>query len=154
MLHLSQVRSHHARGVVIKESDQHARTRNDHATEIAEDYLEAIAQTIEVNGKCRVVDLAREFGVSHVTVNRTIGRLQRDGFVQTEPYGPIELTRSGKRIAMRSIEKHQVVLEFLLALGVSEQTAIVDSEGIEHHVSKETLEVMRRFAADRKSQDS
>lgn len=134
----------------MSESTQHARTRNDHATEIAEDYLEAIAQIIEANGKCRAVDLSREFGVSHVTVNRTVGRLQRDGFVKTEPYGPIELTRSGKRVAARSSKRHEIVLEFLLALGVTEAAAIVDSEGIEHHVSQETLEAMQSFIDDQK----
>jgi DtxR family manganese transport transcriptional regulator len=129
-------------------SDQHARTRNDHATEIAEDYLEAIAEIIESNGKCRAVDLSKKFGVSHVTVNRTVGRLKRDGFVTTEPYGPIELTRSGKRVAKRSSQRHETVLEFLLALGVSEQNAIIDSEGMEHHVSDETLDAMRSFIQD------
>ncbi|MFK7821747.1 MAG: manganese-binding transcriptional regulator MntR [Planctomycetaceae bacterium] len=129
-------------------SDQHTRTREDHASEIAEDYLEAIADFIAADGKCRAVDLARKFGVSHVTVNRTVGRLQRDGFVKTEPYRPIELTRSGKRIAARSSQRHETVLEFLLALGVSEKNAIIDSEGIEHHVSDETLAAMRSFITD------
>lgn len=127
---------------------QHKRTRDDHATEIAEDYLEAIAEIIGKNGRCRAVDLSREFGVSHVTVNRTVGRLQRDGFVKTEPYGPIELTRRGKQIAARSSERHEIVLEFLLALGISEPTAIIDSEGIEHHVSQETLAAMQCFIRD------
>lgn len=132
----------------MNEPVQHKRTRSDHATEIAEDYLEAIAEIISQNGRCRAVDLSKEFGVSHVTVNRTVGRLQRDGFVKTEPYGPIELTRSGKRVAVRSSKRHEVVLEFLLALGVSEATAIVDSEGMEHHVSEETLAAMRSFIDD------
>ena len=67
----------------------HARTRDDHATELAEDYVEAIAEVIEKQQTCRAADLATRFEVSPVTVNRTIGRLQRDGFVETEPYGPL-----------------------------------------------------------------
>ena len=129
----------------MAEPTQHNRTRDDHATEIAEDYLEAISEIIGSKGRCRGVDLAREFGVSHVTVNRTVGRLERDGYVATEPYGPIELTDEGRRIADRSRKRHKVVFDFLIALGVTEEAARIDSEGIEHHVSDETLKAMRRF---------
>ncbi len=128
-----------------KSKGQHSRTRSDHATELAEDYVEAIAEISESQGNCRVVDLAARFEVTHVTVNRTIGRLSRDGFVETEPYGPVVLTAKGKRLARMAAERHAVVLEFLLALGVSEAVARVDSEGMEHHVSEETLDAMRRF---------
>lgn len=100
---------------------------------------------IAANGVCRAVDLVARFEVSHVTVNRTVGRLVRDGYAETEPYGPVTLTRKGKRLARMASERHDVVLRFLIALGVSEATAKVDSEGIEHHVSRETLQVMRDF---------
>lgn len=123
----------------------HSRTRSDHATELAEDYVEAIAELCESLGSCRVVDLARHFEVSHVTVNRTVGRLVRDGYVKTEPYRPVELTAKGKRLAQMSSQRHAVVLKFLIALGVSQSVAEIDSEGIEHHVSKETLEAMQKF---------
>ena len=123
----------------------HSRIRSDHATELAEDYVEAIAEILERQEACRAVDLAERFEVSHVTVNRTIGRLVRDGYVETEPYGPVLLTTKGKRVARTAAERHQVVLEFLLALGVSQEIAQVDSEGIEHHVSPETLQAMRSF---------
>ena len=129
---------------------QHSRIRSDHATELAEDYVEAIADIIASNGTCRAVDLAGMFGVSHVTVNRTIGRLQRDGYVETKPYAPIVLTAKGSRIAKESRERHQVVFDFLKAIGVSDATATIDSEGIEHHVSAETLKVMRKFIDERK----
>ena len=122
--------------------NQHSRTRSDHATELAEDYVEAIAEIIEENGTCRAVDLVKQFQVSHVTVNRTIGRLQRDGFVQSDPYGPIELTEEGERLAKDSHERHQIVLKFLQALGVSDAVAASDSEGIEHHCSPATLKAM------------
>lgn len=125
--------------------NQHSRIRSDHATEVTEDYVEAIADIVAATGSCRSVDLAKQFAVSHVTVNRTIGRLVRDGFVITEPYGPIELTNKGKRLARASRERHDVVFRFLLAIGVSETTAATDSEGIEHHVSAETLKAMRSF---------
>ena len=133
--------------------NRHSRTRSDHATELAEDYVEAIATVIEAQGTCRAVDLAAQFQVSHVTVNRTIGRLQRDGYVKSDPYGPIELTRSGKRLAKASYERHQIVFEFLMALGVGEATAATDSEGIEHHVSPATLNAMQRFVAAQRKRE-
>ncbi len=128
-----------------KQQNRHSRVRSDHATELAEDYVEAIAAQIDAEGSCRAVDLAAQFQVSHVTVNRTIGRLQRDGFVITEPYAPIELTPSGRRLAKAARQRHEIVFQFLLAIGVSEETAETDSEGIEHHVSPETLAAMKAF---------
>ena len=131
-----------------KQQNQHSRVRSDHATELAEDYVEAIAEQIALKGSCRAVDLARQFQVSHVTVNRTIGRLQRDGFVISEPYAPIKLTATGSRLAKAAKKRHKIVYDFLLAIGVSEATAAIDSEGIEHHVSPETLAAMKEFAAE------
>ena len=123
----------------------HKRTRDDHATELAEDYVEAIADAIAARGVCRSMDLVNHFAVTHATVNNTIARLQRDGLVSTEPYQPIELTTKGKRLATASRKRHEIVKAFLEKLGVSPQTAEIDSEGIEHHVSKETLDVMKRI---------
>lgn len=126
-------------------SQRHHRTRNDHANETAEDYVEAIAEWIERRGECRVRDLAQQFGVSHVTVSKTVKRLQAESLVETRPYQPITLTRRGRRLAERSRARHEIVLQFLLALGIDEETATIDSEGIEHHVSPETLKAMERF---------
>jgi len=127
-----------------KSSRPFRRTRSDHASETAEDYVEAIAETIVEAGVCRNADLARLFAVSHVTVNKTIGRLKKEGLVETEPYGPVALTEAGEKLAAESRERHEVVLAFLLSLGISRPVAEVDSEGIEHHVSDETLEAFRR----------
>ncbi len=123
----------------------HERTRRDHATELTQDYAEAIAELIEQTGECRVRDLAKRFAVSHVTVNRAIARMKRDGFVDTEPYAPVTLTDKGKTLAEFSERRHRIVFRFLTALGVSERTAAIDSEGIEHHVSEETLQLMEQF---------
>jgi DtxR family transcriptional regulator, manganese transport regulator len=126
-------------------ANRHRRTRKDHASETAEDYVEAIAELIEQAGRCRVVDLAERFAVSHVTVTRTVSRLQRDGLVETEPYGPITLTAEGRQLAVESHQRHATVLAFLRAIGVSEGVAAVDTEGIEHHVSPETLRCMQKL---------
>lgn len=114
-------------------------TRREHAMEMAEDYAEAIADLMVLNGEARVVDLAHRLGVSHVTVTRTLGRLQRDGYVSMRPYRAIFLTDKGKRLAEESRRRHDIVVAFLRVLGVSEEIAQRDAEGIEHHVSPETL---------------
>lgn len=130
-------------------SQPHRRTRRDHSTETAEDYVEAIAEILEENGACRVVDLAKHFGVSHVTVTRIVARIQEEGLVQTEAYRPIQLTSKGRRLAKKSRERHETVYQFLLAIGVDESTAAIDAEGIEHHVSPATLARFSEFVTSR-----
>jgi DtxR family manganese transport transcriptional regulator len=120
------------------------RTRHDHANETAEDYVEAVAQIEAEFGACRGADLARLFEVSHVTVTKTIARLKEEGLVDTRPYGPITLTPRGRRMARESQQRHDLVFAFLRAIGVSDETARIDAEGIEHHVSKETLKCFER----------
>ncbi len=127
----------------------YAHIRDAHSTEVAEDYVEAIAELIESKGQARVADLARVFGVSHVTVSRTVGRLVRDGLAHTEPYKSIELTPKGRELAEACEARHEIVLRFLLALGLDEETAQIDAEGMEHHVSPRTLELFQRFARER-----
>lgn len=119
-------------------------TRREHSTETAQDYVEAIAELRAATGEARAVDLARRLGVSHVTVIRTVARLQRDGFVSSRPYRAIFLTDKGARLAEESRQRHELVLEFLRSLGVPQAIAEADAEGIEHHVSAETLAAFRR----------
>jgi len=121
------------------------RVREAHQTETAEDYVELIADLIEAQGEARVVDLATRFGVSHATVNKVIARLNREGLVNNLPYRSLFLTEEGQALAARCKERHKIVLDFLLALGVSPATAEADSEGVEHHVSAETLEAFQKF---------
>jgi DtxR family transcriptional regulator, manganese transport regulator len=135
-------------------ADRHQRIRDDHATETAEDYAEAVQELCAKEGRCRVVDLARHFGVSHVTVTKIVQRLQREGFVASQPYGPIRLTAEGEELANNSRRRHRIVLEFLMALGVDERTALVDAEGIEHHVSPETLDKFDKFCARKGSRNA
>jgi DtxR family manganese transport transcriptional regulator len=118
---------------------RHQRIRHDHAAETAEDYAEAVHDLCKKKGRCRVVDLAKRFGVSHVTVTRTVQRLKREGLVKAQPYGPISLTPHGFELAMQSKQRHNIVYELLVAIGVDRRTAGFDAEGIEHHVSPETI---------------
>ena len=126
--------------------NEHEGVRRNHATELAEDYVEAIADLIERNGQCRLTEIAKHFAVSHVTANRTVARLKKSGLATSKPYGPIELTMAGFKLADKSKRRHAIVLAFLIALGVSPAIARMDAEGIEHHVSDETLEQMEAFS--------
>jgi DtxR family manganese transport transcriptional regulator len=128
----------------VTQADGLRSTRAAHAREIAEDYVEAIAELIAGSGEARVTDLARRLGVTHVTVNRTIARLRRAGYVTALPYRAIFLTPSGEKLAAESRRRHETVVRFLRALGVPEAAAQRDAEGIEHHVSPETLAAFSR----------
>lgn len=119
-------------------------TRREHASETAEDYVEAIADLTAAQGEARVVDLARRLGVTHVTVNRTLARLQREGFVSVQPYRAIFLTDRGRTLAAACQHRHGIVVAFLRSLGIPAKTAEIDAEGIEHHVSPATLAAFAR----------
>jgi DtxR family manganese transport transcriptional regulator len=122
--------------------------REQHSREAAHDYVEAIADLIDRTGEARAIDLAKARGVSHVTVIRTISRLQRLGLVMTKPYRSIFLTPAGREMAANAKFRHQTVLAFLEALGVPSDIARADAEGIEHHVSEKTLAIFTDFLKD------
>lgn len=127
----------------------HHGIRRDHSEETAQDYVEAIAFLIRETGEARAVDLARKLGVSHVTVVRRVARLVEQGHVTSEPYRAIFLTDKGRALAEECAARHETVLAFLLAVGVPAAAAERDSEGIEHHVSPETLAAMTEFLSRR-----
>ncbi len=127
-----------------KRAQQFRSTRRAHETETAEDYVELIADLIEATGEARSVEIAARLGVSGPTVTKTVGRLQRNGLVESRPYRSIFLTEAGWEMARRCRRRHRIVLEFLLSLGVDEETARIDAEGMEHHVSERTLDVFER----------
>lgn len=121
------------------------RVREAHQTETAEDYVELIADLIETQGEARVVDLSTRFGVSHATVNKVILRLNREGLVVNKKYRSLFLTDDGKALAAKCRERHQIVTDFLKAIGVPDDIAELDAEGVEHHVSAETLKIFQNF---------
>ena len=124
---------------------RHRQTREAHGSELAEDYVEVIHDLLQNQGEARAVEIARRLGVTHVTVTKTVARLQRDGLVTSRPYRSIFLTDAGAALAEQCKRRHEIVLEFLRALGVSESVAQLDAEGIEHHVSGETLRAFTRI---------
>jgi len=123
----------------------HQRVRDDHAQELAEDYVELIHDLIGSSGEARTVDVAERLGVTHVAVTRTVSRLIKEGLLTSAPYRSIFLTEKGRRLAEQVRKRHEIVTRFLLQLGVPPKIAEQDAEGIEHHVSPHTLQAMRRF---------
>ena len=123
------------------------RIRRAHQSEVAEDYVEMISDLIEETGEARTVDLAARFGVTSPTVNAIVRRLQRENLVETRPYRSIFLTEAGKALADSSQARHQIVRDFLVTIGVPETIAEEDAEGVEHHVSEETLAVFAQITA-------
>ena len=121
------------------------RIRRAHQSEVAEDYVEMIAELIAETGEARTVDLAARFGVTSPTVNAIIQRLQRENLVETRPYRSIFLTEAGQEMARRAQDRHRIVRDFLMVIGVPETIAEEDAEGVEHHVSPETLAVFERI---------
>jgi len=130
---------------------QHTSVRKAHETELIEDYLELIYELLTHSGEARAVDIAQRMGVSQTTVAKMIQRLNERGLVHAAPYRSIFLTDEGKQMAEQSRARHMVVLDFLRALGVPDEIARIDAEGIEHHVSDETLEIMAAFAQNNTS---
>ncbi|MEM0922561.1 MAG: manganese-binding transcriptional regulator MntR [Pseudomonadota bacterium] len=137
----------------LREANRQARgfetVRAAHQREVAEDYVEMIADLLDVAGEARSVDIAERMGVTTATVNTTLNRLIRDGLVRKEPYRSIFLTDRGRGLAETARARHQVVRDFLLALGIDRETAESDAEGIEHHISEVTLTALKRFVAER-----
>jgi len=122
-----------------KDAKSFIHTRKAHENELAEDYVELIEDLIIKEGEARIVDIAEHLGISKATANQTINRLTRKGFLTSRPYRAIRLTKKGEKTATVARQRHEIVYNFLIALGLDKQTAELDSEGIEHHVGNKTL---------------
>ena len=114
--------------------------------ELAEDYVELIAELIHEHGEARPVDIATRMGVTAPTVAKTLVRLARDGLITRAKYRSVFLTEEGRALAKECRHRHEIVLRFLLSLGLDAETAERDAEGIEHHVSERTLALFAAFA--------
>ncbi len=128
------------------QSESHRQTRQAHRHELMEDYAELIGDLIAAQGHARQIDIAARLGVAQPTVAKMLKRLAEEGLVTQQHNRGVVLTAKGQALAAETRERHHAVVTFLLSLGVSEETARKDAEGIEHHVSDETLEALRRFA--------
>ncbi|EHA17201.1 MULTISPECIES: manganese-binding transcriptional regulator MntR [Halomonadaceae] len=130
---------------VEQHAQQYATVRNAHETELIEDYVELIGDLLTHRGEARAADIANRMAVSQATVSKMIRRLNELELVTSKPYRSLFLTEAGQKMAETSRARHDIVLHFLRALGVKDATARIDAEGMEHHVSDETLDIMQRF---------
>ncbi len=123
------------------------RAREAQSMALLEDYAEMIGDLIAEHGEARVADIAARMGVAQPTATKAVARLKREGLAVSRPYRGIFLTEEGAALAERVRARHRTVVELLVAIGVPRETAELDAEGIEHHVSGETLKAFERYLA-------
>ncbi|XNM44107.1 manganese-binding transcriptional regulator MntR [Escherichia coli] len=112
---------------------------------LSDDYVELISHLIREVGKLVRWTWLLSLGVSQPTVAKMLKRLATMGLIEMIPWRGVFLTAEGEKLAQESRERHQIVENFLLVLGVSPEIARRDAEGMEHHVSEETLDAFRLF---------
>ena len=110
----------------------------------AEDYLEMILMLSEKKGYARSIDVANEMGVTKPSVSVAVKRLRENGYLSMDGNGLLTLTESGDEIARRMYDRHKMLTEFFVSIGVSEETARVDACKIEHDLSDESYRAMCR----------
>ena len=114
-----------------------------HVYESAEDYLEAILVIEKQRSAVRSIDIANRLGFSKPSVSIAMKNLRENGYIQMAKEGWIELTDSGREIAERIYERHRLLSEWLMRLGVPEEIAVKDACRIEHDISSETFEKLK-----------
>ena len=113
--------------------------------ESGENYLEQIYMLSRQKEKIRAVDLCAALGFSRPTVSVMLRELRAEGFVTTAENGGLALTQKGEDIAKRMYERHCIIAEALMRLGVSQETALNDACKIEHDISDETFLRIREY---------
>ncbi|WP_321363178.1 manganese-binding transcriptional regulator MntR [uncultured Celeribacter sp.] len=129
----------------VEQADRFARAREAQSVALVEDYVEMIGDLIAELGEARVADIAERMGVAQPTATKAIARLKRDGFATSRPYRGVFLTEEGAELAERVRARHRTVVALLVAVGVPEEVAELDAEGIEHHVSEQSLKAFEDF---------
>src|ERR1700746_2534113 len=104
-----------------------------------EDYLERILELINSKGYARVIDIAAALKISQASVTNMVQRLDAEGLIKYEKYRGLILTAAGKKLARRIAQRHQLLSDFLRMLGINEEVIYHDVEGMEHHISPQTL---------------
>ena len=113
--------------------------------ESIEDYLEKILMLKEERGVVRAIDIANFMAFSKASVSVALKKLKSYNYVVVDDStGYIELTDEGERIAKATYERHQVISRALMSLGVSEKTALEDACAVEHIISDETFEILKK----------
>jgi Mn-dependent DtxR family transcriptional regulator len=110
-----------------------------------EDYLERIYELIQSKGYARAVDIAEALGTSQSSVTSMVQRMAKGGLVNYEKYRGLTLTAAGKTVAEKIQIRHKILIRFLSLIGVSQKTQERDIEGLEHHLSAETIEALKNL---------
>lgn len=114
--------------------------------ESAEMYLECILQLRNEHGEVRSIDVARRTGYSKPSVSRAVGLLKKSGHIEVDVSGHITLTENGERVAEKILERHRIITGFLEKLGVESEAAAEDACKIEHVISDESFEKIKKFS--------
>lgn len=120
-------------------------TKKEDRTDRMEDYLEVIYELIKQKGYATTVDISNYLNVSSPSVTKMIQRLDESGYLNYEKYRGIRLTDDGIKIAKSIHARHEILAEFFRMIGVDDETANNDAEGIEHHLHPETLKKLEEF---------
>ena len=118
--------------------------------ESGEDYLETILILKKRNGNVRSVDIAHEMELSKPSVSRAMGILKNKGFISIEEDGSIIFSEEGSKLAKRIYERHRILTEALMLLGVDEKTASEDACRIEHDISEKSFNKIKKHVRDAK----
>lgn len=110
-----------------------------------EDYLEAILVLSEENGSVRSIDVAQRLGYSKPSVSRAVSLLREGGYLAPERDSRLELTEEGLRVAREIYERHQLLTDWLVSIGVPEEIAAEDACKIEHHISPQTFQCLKAY---------
>lgn len=121
--------------------------------ESAENYLETILVLKNRRGEVRSIDIANEMNFSRPSVSHAMKQFRENGLIVMDESGYIELTESGKEIAERIYERHTLISEFLIALGVEEEIAKEDACRMEHAISEESFSKLREYWSRQKEQE-
>ena len=113
--------------------------------ESAENYLEMILMLKERKGQVRSIDIVNEMGYTKPSVSIAMKKLRENGYIKVDAEGYITLESSGLEIANRIYERHQVLTQFLMAIGVNETTALKDACLIEHDISEESYKRLKEY---------
>ena len=117
-----------------------------HLQESGEMYLETILILSQQSGNVRSVDVGEYMGFSKPSVSRAVGLLKNGGYLHVDPEGYLTLTAAGAEIAEKIYERHRLLTAWLVQLGVSEEVAAADACKIEHDISDESFEAIKRHA--------
>jgi Mn-dependent DtxR family transcriptional regulator len=126
----------------------HVKKEQDIRTERMEDYLEVIYELIQYKGYATTIDISEYLNVSSPSVTKMVQKLNDSGHLNYEKYRGIQLKDKGTHVAKNIRERHGLLAEFLQIIGVDEDTANKDAEGIEHHLQPKTLGKLERFIKD------